>query len=65
MIRLEVKNCNMILTENQQKYQHYHPEKLINNEYFTGKEILTSDQNRIIEQAKFTYSLLRKTNKND
>ena len=30
MIRLEIKNCNMTLTENQQKYQHYHPEKLIN-----------------------------------
>ena len=28
--RLEMKNCNMILTEKQQKYQHYHPEKLIN-----------------------------------
>ena len=24
------KNCNMILTEKQQKYQHYHLEKLIN-----------------------------------
>ena len=30
MIRLEMKNCNVILTEKQQKYQHYHPEKLIN-----------------------------------
>ena len=29
MIRLEIKNYNMILTENQQKYQHYHLEKLI------------------------------------
>ena len=28
--RLELKNCNMILTEKQQKYQHYNPEKLIN-----------------------------------
>ena len=50
----------MILTQNQQKYQYCHPEKLINNEYLTGKEILPSDQNRIIEQAKFTYSLLGK-----
>ena len=33
---------------------------MINNEYLTGKEILPSDQNRIIEQAKFTYSLLGK-----
>ena len=29
MIRLEMKNCNKILTENQQKYQHYHLEILI------------------------------------
>ena len=25
-----MKNCNTILTEKQQKYQHYHPEKMIN-----------------------------------
>ena len=30
MIRLEVKSCNIKLTEKQQKYQHYHLEKLIN-----------------------------------
>ena len=30
MIRLEMKNCNMILTEKHQKYQLYHLEKLIN-----------------------------------
>ena len=30
MIRLEIKNYNMILAEKQQKYQHYYPEKLIN-----------------------------------
>ena len=29
MIRLEMKNNNMILTEQQQKYQHYHLEKLM------------------------------------
>ena len=29
-------------------------------EYLTGEEILPSDQNRIIEQAKFTYSPLSK-----
>ena len=29
-IRLKMKNCNTILTENQQKYQHYHQVKLIN-----------------------------------
>ena len=30
MIRLEMKNCNMIFTEKRQKYKHYHLEKLIN-----------------------------------
>ena len=30
MIRVELKNCNTILTEEQQKYQHYHLEKAIN-----------------------------------
>ena len=29
--------------------------------FLTEKEILPSDKNRIIEQAKFTYSLLNKT----
>ena len=30
MIRLEIPNCNMILTEKQKKYQHYLLEKVIN-----------------------------------
>ena len=30
MIRLEINNYNTILTEEQQKYQHYHQVKLIN-----------------------------------
>ena len=30
MIRLKMKTCNIILTEKQQTYQHYHHEKLIN-----------------------------------
>ena len=30
MIKLEMKKYNMILIENQQKYYHDHPEKLIN-----------------------------------
>ena len=29
-------------------------------EYITGEEILPSNQQQMIEQAKFTYSLLRK-----
>ena len=34
--------------------------KIDKYEYFTGEEILPFDQIRIIEQAKFTYSPLRK-----
>ena len=30
------------------------------DEYYTGEEILRSDQSRVIEQSKFTYSLLGK-----
>ena len=30
MIRLKMKKYNMILTEKQQNYQHFHLEKLIN-----------------------------------
>ena len=58
MIRLSIKKPNMILTEKQQKYQHYLQVKLIDNEYLAAKEILPSDQSRIIEQAKCTYSPL-------
>ena len=30
MIRLEIKNYNMLLTEKQQRYEPYHLQKLIN-----------------------------------
>ena len=42
-----MKNCNTILTEKKQKYQHYRQ--------------LSSDQSRIIEQDKFIYSPSGKT----
>ena len=51
-----MKNYNMILTEKQQNYQHYHYVKLINMNILQMKNILPSDQSRMIEQAKFTYS---------
>ena len=35
--------------------------KINKYEYLTGEEILPSNQKQIIEQAKFTYSPLRKT----
>ena len=34
--------------------------KIDKYEYLTGEEILSSDQRRLIEQAKFTYSALGK-----
>ena len=46
MIRLEMKNYNMILTEKQQTYQHYHLEKLINKNILPGKKycLLSKDK---------------------
>ena len=44
-----MKNYNTLLTENQQKYLHYHQAKLNKCEYLTGEEILPLDQNRIID----------------
>ena len=44
MIRLRMKNYNMILIEKPQKYQPYHK-----FEYLTGKEILPSNEKQIIE----------------
>ena len=41
MIRSEMKNCNMILTEKQQKNQHYHLEKLINMNILPVKKYYT------------------------
>ena len=61
MIRLQMKNCNMILTEKQQKYQHNHFGKLKKNEYLTGDEIFPSNQKEIIKQAKSKYSPLAKS----
>ena len=57
MIILEMKNNNMISTEKQPKYQLYHQVKY---EYLTGEDILPSNQQQIIEQARFTYSPLGK-----
>ena len=59
MIRWEIKN-KTILIEKQLKYQLYYLVKFIKHEHLTGEEILPSDQQQIIEQAKFTYSPLRK-----
>ena len=50
----------MIITEKQQKYQNYRLEKIDKYEYFTGEEILPSNQRQTIIQAKFIYFPLGK-----
>ena len=60
MIRLEMKGCNMILLEKLQKYPLLSSGKIDKYEYLTGKKILTSNQEQIIEHPKFTYSPLGK-----
>ena len=64
MIRLEMKNYNIILIERLQKYQLYHQGKLVSMNILRGQEIFSSNQQQIIEQAKFTYSPLGKSLKN-
>ena len=39
--------------------------KIHKHEYLNGEDVLPSNQEQIIEQAKFTYSPLGKTNKNN
>ena len=60
MIRLGMKNYSTILIEKQLKYQLYNLVKFTKYEYLTGEDILPSNQQQIIEQAKLTYSLLGK-----
>ena len=56
MIILEMKNHNMILTENQQKCKVYHLEKLINMNIWQVKKYCLL----IKEGGKFTYFPSRK-----
>ena len=59
MIRLEMKNYNMMITEKQPKFIKAKVKssgKIHKYEYLTGQEILPSNQQQIIEQARFTYS---------
>ena len=52
MIRLEIKN-SITLTEKQQKISAFSSGKKIDkNENLAGKEIIPSDQSRVIELAK-------------
>ena len=52
MIRLEIKNCNTMLIENQKKYPHYHQVKLKNVNILHVRK-LTFNQSQMIEQANF------------
>ena len=65
MIGLEMKNFKLKLTDMQQKILALSSEKIHEYEYLTGEEILPCNQRKLIEQSKFTYSPLGKTNKND
>ena len=38
MSKLELKNCNMVLTKKMQKYQHYHQVKLIRMNILRAKK---------------------------
>ena len=61
MIRLEMKKCNMVLTERlQNQHQHHYIiiRKIDKYEYLTDQETLPPNQIRITEEAKFTYLLL-------
>ena len=53
-----MKNYSMILIEKHLKYQPYHPAKFINVNILLVK--ILSNQQQIIQQAKFTYSPLGK-----
>ena len=59
MIRLEMKNHNMI-NRKAAEISAISSGKLRKYEYLTGEDILPSNQQQIIEQAKFTYSPLGK-----
>ena len=50
----------MILIEMQLKYRLNQQAKLRKYEYLTGEDIISSNQQQIIEQTKFTYSPLGK-----
>ena len=55
-----MKKWNIILTEKQQKISALSSGKIDKFEYLTSKEVLLSNQRQIVEQAKFTFSSLRK-----
>ena len=55
-----MKGYNTILIEKSQKISALSSGKIDKYEFLTGKELLSSEQSRIMEQAKFAYSLYEK-----
>ena len=60
MIKLKMKNYNNDLNREAAKMSASSSGKIDKHEYLTGEEILPSNQQQIIEQAKLTYSPLGK-----
>ena len=59
-IRLEIKKLQIDINREAAKISALSSAKIDKFEYLTGEEILPSNQQQIIEQAKFTYSPLGK-----
>ena len=59
-IRLEIKKLQYDINREAAKISALSSDKIDKYEYLTGEEILPSNQQQIIEQAKFTYSPLGK-----
>ena len=60
MLRLEMKNLNMNDINREVGQIALSSGKIETYEYLSGEEILLSDQKRVIEKDKFTYSPLSK-----
>ena len=60
MIRLEIKKIQYDINREAAKILALSSDKIRKYEYLTGEDILPSNQQQIIEQAKFTYSPLGK-----
>ena len=64
MIRLEIKKLQYNINREAAKISALSSGKIRKYEYLTGEDILPSNQQQIIEQARFAYSPLGKVFKN-
>ena len=64
MIRLEIKNCNMILTE-AAKISVLSSGKMDKYKYLSGEEMLPPDQSRVTDKASFHIFLQENLLKNN